>query len=124
MLGYLLIGMGAVLLASLVIVIGRMTIRAVLDRIKQKNAEKLALRRAKELMSDVINARNQETEQKEAISIGELEALLGAEGCVEYTLNSEGKVNADDISILQADTMEPKLQALFDQNGGDLLLTA
>jgi len=43
---------------------------------------------------------------------------------VEYTINDEGKVNPDDIQILQADEMEPKLQALFEQHGDELLLTA
>jgi len=124
MLAAILLGMGIGLLVGLVIVIGKMTIQAIIGRVKKKHAAKLAMARAKKVMADVLNAQAEDKAQQEAISLTDLESLLGAEGCVEYTINDEGKVNPDDIQILQADEMEPKLQALFEQHGDELLLTA
>ena len=124
MLVYFLIGMGIGLLATLVVWIGKITVKAIAERIKKKHAKKLALKRARELMVDIINMSNEGKIEQDAISISELEDLFHEEGCVEYTINSEGKVNADDIEILQAEEIEPKLKSMFDTHGGELLLTA
>ena len=70
-------------------------------------------------MADCEENKNQE----EAIKISELEKLFGKEGCVEYTRNEEGKVNPEDIQILQAEEMDSELKSLFDQHGGELVLT-
>lgn len=121
---YFLIGMGIGALVALVIYIGTMTIKAVAERIKKKRAKRLYLERAKELLAEVVNQKNKQQEEEEAISIGEISKLFGTEGCLEYTKNAEGKVNPDDINILQADTMEDNLKALFDQHNGKLPLTA
>lgn len=122
MIGYFLLGIAVTVLATLVINVIRMTVAKAIERIKMHHEKKVALQRAKETLADLLTMQAEDKLKETTTSIEELEALLGEEGCIEYTVNDEGKVNKDDIQILQAESMEDKLSKLFDKNDGLLIM--
>lgn len=122
MIGYFLLGIAVSVLATMVINVIRMTVAKAIERIKVHRGKKVALQRAKQTLADLLEMKAEGKLKETTTSIEELEALLGEEGCVEFTVNDAGKVNADDIQILQAESMEDKLSQLFDKNNGMLVM--
>lgn len=124
MIATLLLSAGIGFLVGLVISIGHLMISTLIKRIKEKQRKRVVMNRAKEILRYILEQKQKNEQESDDIKIDDLEKLMGAEGCIEYTINDEGKVDANDINILQADTMEDKLKVLFDQHNGELIIAS
>lgn len=124
MIATLLLSAGIGFLVGLVISIGHLMISTLIKRIKEKNHKRVAEHRAKEILKYIFEQKQKNEQKSDDIPLDELAELMGAEGCIEYTINDEGKVDANDINILKADTMEDKLKVLFDQHNGELIIAS
>lgn len=124
MIATLLLSAGIGFLVGLVISIGHLMISTLVKRIKDKHRDTVIITQAKKILGDILNETQKNAQKSDDITYEELVKLMGAEGCIEYTTNDEGEVDANDINILKADTMDDTLKVLFDQHNGELVITS
>ena len=118
----ILIVLGAVALAALVLKVLFLTLRSVLQKVRDRLRVSVGRKCFVGAVSRLAREVTLEAERNGNIhSVDEMLAELGEEGVVIADMDANGHVDRDKIEIISSREIDEKLENLLDQNQGEIV---
>lgn len=111
---YLLACFGIGILAGLIIQVLKLTMRFIIQRIREKK-KSVILEKGRRVLTEVME---KQKEQADSVDMGELEKIFGEQDLVEAELTQDGHVDPESLRILHSEGMDEQLRTFMDQHNG------